>query len=116
MVSSFNPEIVYEMSVCLEKNREFMLCRLLNRMNAAEETLEAYMPTENVDGVNISATYLTKEIVDSVHSTGKTIGVWLSRVHSKENDELYSQVFGLGVDFVYLDKPMQGMAYRDQKI
>jgi len=61
MVSSFVPEVVTEMAKCLKDNREFMLCRLCNRRNLVEKD---YTPTEGTDGINISATYLTRELVD----------------------------------------------------
>lgn len=72
------------------------------------------MPSENTDGINLSATYLTPEIVEQVHAIGKTVGVWLSRGNSFETTELYNKVFGLKVDFVYLDMPLIGMKHRDE--
>ena len=42
-----------------------------------------------MDGINISATYLTTEIVSQTKSSGQTIGVWLSRNDTKETEELY---------------------------
>lgn len=71
------------------------------------------MPIEGADGVTLSSRYLTPEIVKDVHRLGKTVGVWLSRGASTEDEELYDRVFGLGVDFIYLDKPLLGMNYRD---
>jgi len=60
MVSSFVPETITEMKKCLANGREFMLCSLLNRKNLAEKGgLQGYLPTEGVDGINMSATYLT---------------------------------------------------------
>ena len=85
MVSSFVPETISAMSNCLKGSRDFMLCRLLNRKNLAPiEGLIGYLPSEETDGVNISATYLTEEIVELVHNVGKTIGVWLERAATKE--------------------------------
>lgn len=91
-----------------------MLCQLLNRKNLAEKGgLEGYNPKEGVDGINMSATYLTKEIVDQAKQQGKTVGVWLERKDTKETKELYDLVFGSKVDFVFLDAPLSGMSYRD---
>jgi hypothetical protein len=42
-----------------------------------------------MDGINISATYLTTETVSQTKSRGQTIGVWLSRNDTKETEELY---------------------------
>ena len=109
MVSSFVPEIVTEMARCLELKHEFMLCRLLNRKEVAETD---YTPQRGTDGINISATYLTKEIVDQTHALGKTVGVYLSRAHSFETKAMYDQVFSLGVDFVYFDGPLPAMEHR----
>ena len=115
MVSSFVPETITEMKKCLSKGREFMLCQLLNRKNLAEKGgIDGYSPKEGVDGINMSATYLTKEIVDQAKSLGKTVGVWLERKDTKETKELYDLVFGSKVDFVFLDAPLPGMSYRDQ--
>ncbi len=73
------------------------------------------MPSEETDGVNISATYLTEEIVELVHSVGKRIGVWLERAATKETQDLYEKIFSLKVDFVFLDVPLPGMKYRDER-
>ena len=110
MVSSFVPEIVTEMAKCLEKGKEFMLVQLLNRGN---KQIPDYTPPQGTDGINISATYLTEEIVHKTHALNKTIGVWLSRSASKENEEMYEKCFRLGVDFVYFDAPVPAMIYRD---
>jgi hypothetical protein len=60
MVSSFVPETVIAMKECLKIGREFVLCQLCNRKNLAEiGGLSGYLPKEGVDGINISATYLT---------------------------------------------------------
>lgn len=89
MVSSFTKEIIEAMKSCLKDKHEFMLCTLLNRKNISAGSLEAYIPPEGVDGINISATYLTKEIVEQAHNLGKTVGVWIERKDTKENDDLY---------------------------
>lgn len=71
------------------------------------------MPIAGADGVTLSSKYLTPEIVNDVHRIGKTVGVWLSRGASTEDEELYDKVFGLNVDFIYLDKPLLGMNHRN---
>lgn len=115
MVSSFVPETISEMKKCLKEKREFMLCQLLNRKNLAEVGgLNGYCPKEGVDGINISATYLTQDIVAQAKNMGKTVGVWLERKDTKETAELYDFVFMSKVDFVFLDAPLPGMQYRDQ--
>ena len=110
MISSFVPETITEMKKCLNEKREFMLCQLLNRKNLAEVGgLQGYNPKEGVDGINISATYLTQEIVNQAKKQGKTVGVWLERKDTKETKELYDLVYQSGVDFVFLDAPLPGM-------
>jgi glycerophosphoryl diester phosphodiesterase len=87
---------------------------LLNRKNLAEKGgINGYYPKQGVDGINMSATYLTKEIVDQAKKLGKTVGVWLERKDTKETKELYDLVFGSKVDFVFLDAPLPGMQFRD---
>jgi hypothetical protein len=64
MLSSFVPEIVSEMKICLREKREFILHALLNRGNLQMPNgLEGYIPDEGVSGVNISATHMCPEIV-----------------------------------------------------
>lgn len=111
MVSSFVPEVVSEMAKCLKQGREFMLNRLCNRGNKPETD---YTPSEGTDGINISATYLTAEIVQQTHRIGKTVGVWLARSASVEDKAMYELCFGLKVDFVYFDVPIPAMGHRDQ--
>jgi hypothetical protein len=41
-----------------------MLSQLLNRKNKAAGGLEEYLPPKGVDGICISATYLTLDIVN----------------------------------------------------
>lgn len=89
-----------------------MLCRLLNRKNLPEDNYEHFQ--DGIDGIIISATYLTPLIVEKAHNAGKFVGVWISRGNSVENEELYHKVFSLKVDFFYLDIPIKGMEYRNQ--
>lgn len=94
MVSSFVPETINEMKKCLKQNKEFMLCQLFNRKNLPEVGgLIGYDPQPGIDGINLSATYLTKEIIYQAKSKGATVGVWLKRGETKENKELYDLVF-----------------------
>ena len=115
MVSSFTKEIIDAMQICLKDKREFMLCTLLNRKNISAGGLQAYRPSESVDGINISFTHLTKEIVEQAHSLGKTVGVWIERKDDKENDHMYTSVLNFKIDFLYADHPMQAMAFRDNQ-
>ena len=111
MVSSFVPETLIAINQCLKSNKNnFLLCQLMNRKNLPEA---GYLSIEGMDGINISATYLTEEIVAQTKSRGQTIGVWLSRNDTKETEELYQLVFGHQVDFIFLDCPLLGMRHRD---
>ena len=38
----------------------------------------------------------------------------MDRKDTKEDDELYQMMFDLKVDFLYADKPMKAMAYREK--
>lgn len=111
MVSSYVPEVISEMAKCLEDGKEFMLIQLFNRDNKYELD---YTPPYGVDGINVSANHVTKEMVLKTHKLGKTVGVWLSRAQCMETQKLYDHVYDLEVDFVYVDAPVPAMTFRDR--
>jgi len=86
-----------------------MLVALKNRLNKADNYDTEY------GGVNISATYLTQELVDSVKSKGKTLGVWVAASVLKEDETFWRRVFSMrGIDFFYSDFPIEAMKVRDE--
>ena len=67
-------------------------------------------------GINISATKLTKEVIDLCHAKGMKVGVWVDASVFQENDCFYYNLFELKVDFFVTDYPLQVMQMRDQWI
>ena len=51
-------------------------------------------------------------MVDQTHEDGKKIGVWFERADSKENEELYQQMYDLKVDYFFSDFPLNAMEAR----
>ena len=60
---------------------------------------------EYYDGVNISGTFLRPELVENLHENFKSVGVWINRSTTTEDEALYHKVFELGVDYLYSDQP-----------
>jgi glycerophosphoryl diester phosphodiesterase len=122
-VSSFNSDILQEIermrtrvyggapgSTEDGKPPSFHIIYLYNYENQPLPEPEVY--TQFGDGINISANYMTKEVVDACHERGKRIGVWIRAKDFKETDEFYHEMFKIGVDFICADLPLRAMAAR----
>ncbi|TNV76407.1 hypothetical protein FGO68_gene13413 [Halteria grandinella] len=124
LVSSFNADILEEIermrlrvyggriSVIDGAPSSFDIIYLYNYENQPLPEREVY--TKHGDGINISANYISKEVVDAVHESGKKIGVWIRAKDYKETDEFYGEMFNLGVDFICADMPLRAMAAREE--
>lgn len=75
------------------------------------------LPTPEVyscqgDGINISSTKLTREVVENCHRNGKTVGVWVNAEVFTENDEYYRMAIEMGVDIICTDYPLEANRVR----
>ena len=75
---------------------------------------EAEVYTSFGDGINISANYISKEVVDSCHRKGLKIGVWIRVKDFTETEEFYEEMFKIGIDFMCADNPLKAMAARER--
>ena len=48
---------------------------------------------------------LTREVVETCHAQGKQVGVWIDRDYFVENEDFYSLLQHMGVDFFCSDYP-----------
>jgi glycerophosphoryl diester phosphodiesterase len=55
------------------------------------------------DGINISATHITPEVVRLVKDKGLKLGVWVRAKDYKEDEDFYFKMIELGVDFICAD-------------
>lgn len=123
LVSSFNSDILQE----IEKMRDRVYGGRIPTIDGAPASFEiiylynyenqplpdASVYTKYGDGINISANYITKEVVDNCHAVGKSIGVWIRAKDFKETDEFYTEMFKIGADFICADLPLRAMAARE---
>lgn len=66
------------------------------------------------DGINISSTKLTREVIENCHRHGKTVGVWVNAEVFIENDEFYRNAIEMGVDIICTDYPLEANRVRAQ--
>lgn len=58
------------------------------------------------DGINISSTHLTAEVIRNCHKNGKKVGVWIDASIFKENNDFYRKMMDMEVDFFCTDYPL----------
>ncbi len=68
------------------------------------------------DGINISANFITKEVVEACHRKNRKVGVWIRVKDFQETDEFYEEMFKIGTDFICADHPLRAMASREKFI
>ena len=66
------------------------------------------------DGINISANYITQDVVDTCHSKGLKVGVWIRAKDFQETEAFYYDMFNLGADFICADNPLKAMEARSK--
>jgi|LauGreDrversion4_2_1035121.scaffolds.fasta_scaffold558851_1 glycerophosphoryl diester phosphodiesterase len=124
LVSSFNSDILKE----VEKMRDRVYGGRIQKVDGAPPSFEIIylynfennpLPEPEVytsfgDGINISANYITKEVVEACHRKNLRIGVWIRVKDFTETDEFYEEMFRIGTDFICADKPLRAMAAREK--
>ena len=113
LISSFNYDILEEVEKVRTKYyggristidgapSSFEIIYLYNHENSPLPDPEVY--TSRGDGINISANYITQEVVNNCHNKGLKIGVWVRAKDFKEDDEFYENMFKIGTDFICAD-------------
>ena len=92
----------------------FEIIYLYNFENQPLPSMDIY--TAHGDGINISANYITAEVVEACHSRGKRIGVWIRAKDFKETEEFYHEMFRIGTDFICADMPLLAMEARSKHL
>lgn len=64
------------------------------------------------DGINISASKLTAEVIRNCHRNGKKVGVWVDAATFKEDTAFYKRMMNMDVDFFCTDYPLEAMEVR----
>ena len=70
--------------------------------------------TSKGDGINISANYINREVVENCHKKNMKIGVWVRAKDFKENDDFYENMLRIGTDFICTDFPLRAMEIRER--
>jgi len=70
--------------------------------------------TKQGDGINISSSKLTREVVKNCHKNGKKVGVWVDAPTFKEDANFYKKLMDMEVDFFCTDYPLEAMESRNQ--
>ncbi len=68
------------------------------------------------DGFNVSASYLSEELISFCKSRGLKLGVWIRAGDFVESDCLYFQIQEMGVDFICSDYPLKARQYLESSI
>ncbi len=66
------------------------------------------------DGINISSTKLSQEVIQNCHARGKIVGLWVNKKAFNENDQYYEHAISMGVDFLCTDYPLEAMKIREK--
>lgn len=89
----------------------FDIIYLYNYENQPLPEPEVY--TAKGDGVNLSANHLNEEVMVNLKRAGLKVGVWVRAKDFTENDEFYTKMIDLGVNFICSDFPLRAMHVRD---
>ena len=113
-VSSFDSDILEELdslNKCL-----ITLVRIICLYNFEEnyELPEPDVYAAKGDGINISSTKLTQEVIQNCHARGKIVGLWVNKQAFQENLQYYEEVMRSGADFICTDYPLEAMAVRSK--
>jgi len=64
------------------------------------------------DGINISSSKLTTEVIEECHKNGKKVGIWIDAASFKECSIFYRKMMDMNVDFFCTDYPLLAMETR----
>jgi len=116
LISSFGYDQLEEVEKVRAKHEgiypHFDVIYLYNYENQPLPTPDEY--TARGDGINISANYLTEEVVSLVKSKGLKIGCWVRAKDFTEDEDFYFRVMELGLDFFCSDHPLKVMECRSR--
>lgn len=105
-MSSFDRDVVMEIQrIVTLRNQNLDIIHLYNFY----DHMELPEPDEYLSlgtGINISATKLTKDVIDKCHAKRMKVGAWVDATVFCENTMFYYRLFELKVDFFVTDYPI----------